>query len=378
MTDTPSHEIAASTRRKPTIVDRLKANIPQKLIAFVCAFLLAIVVTSDRNMTMNFAQIPVMLNIPEGYVSVDDESTTTVDITISGRTSTLRGMTRDDLGMMTITPPARSGNIQITLQPSMLSLPAGVDIDKFQPEFLDVNLEPLETRTVAITTDHAFTGELLPGYRLGEVKIDPAEVKIMGPKSVVSTTGQLYIEPIDLTGKASTFVINRWVILNRNGLKTDSESVKVTVNIVSESKQHLILAHRRRSIACKSRQLQPIHTLRRRARRQISSRSYTRPKRTHRPKSPRWRRRRLLQIPKRLVYYGRRQRRTNAKTRYRYPKQQKRGVVCVIRKNVQIVRVAIFVALSLATAQAITTRSALAETRRFCNISASKRHPTKR
>lgn len=241
MTDTPSHEIAASTRRKPTIVDRLKANIPQKLIAFVCAFLLAIVVTSDRNMTMNFAQIPVMLNIPEGYVSVDDESTTTVDVTISGRTSTLRGMTRDDLGMMTITPPARSGNIQITLQPSMLSLPAGVDIDKFQPEFLDVNLEPLETRTVAITTDHAFTGELLPGYRLGEVKIDPAEVKIMGPKSVVSTTGQLYIEPIDLTGKASTFVINRWVILNRNGLKTDSESVKVTVNIVSESKQHLIL-----------------------------------------------------------------------------------------------------------------------------------------
>lgn len=241
MSDTPSHETSAAAHRKPVFVDRLKSNLPQKLIAFVCAFLLTIFVTSDRNMTMNFAQIPVILNIPDGFVSIDDDSTPTVDVTISGRTSALRGMTRDDLGVMTITPPPRSGNIQITLQPSMLSLPAGVDIDKFRPEFLDVNLEPLETRTVAITTDHAFTGELLPGYRLGEVKFDPSDVKIMGPKSVVSTTGQLYIEPIDLTGKASTFVINRWLILNRNGLKAESDSVRVTVNIVSESKQHLIL-----------------------------------------------------------------------------------------------------------------------------------------
>lgn len=241
MTDAPLHEIPSAAYRKPSFLKRLHSNIPQKLIAFVCAFLLWIVVTGDRNTTVVFEQIPILLNIPDGFVSVGENDNPTVDIRLSGRTSSLRDMTRDDLGAMQISPPARSGNIQVTLQPSMLSLPDGVQIEKFQPEFLDVNLEPIETRTVAITTDHAFTGELLPGYRLGEVKIEPPEVKITGPKSVVTETGQLYIEPIDLTGKASAFVINRWVILNRPGLSSDAESVRVTVNIVSESKQHVIL-----------------------------------------------------------------------------------------------------------------------------------------
>lgn len=238
---TPSQEQPVVAQRRNRYWERLKSNLPQKMIALICALMLFIVVTSDRTMIVNFEQIPISLTIPEGYVLMDEEANPTVNVKLSGRTSSLRGMTRDDLGTITVTPPARSGNIQVTLQSTMLSLPDGVQIEKFQPEFLDVNLEPLETRTVAVTTDHAFTGELLPGYRLGEVRIDPPEVKIMGPKSVVSNTSQLYIEPIDLTGKASTFEINRWVILNRNGLKAESESVRVTVNIVSQSKQHVIL-----------------------------------------------------------------------------------------------------------------------------------------
>ena len=220
----------------------MTSNIPQKLIALVCSLILFCVVIGDRNKTLDFEKIPVELRMPDGFVAVDAMSQTTVDVSISGRTSLLRDIRRDDLGIIQISPPPREGNIQMTLQPDMISLPEGIHVDHFTPEFLSINLEPLETRNVAVSTDHAFTGELMPSYQLGEVKIQPETIEISGPRSVISDISQLFIEPIDLTGKVSTFTVNRWVIINRVGIQTNSTQVEVTVNILSKSRQHVVLS----------------------------------------------------------------------------------------------------------------------------------------
>ncbi|MBO4349968.1 MAG: YbbR-like domain-containing protein [Proteobacteria bacterium] len=228
--------------KKPkTFWSRFLTNLPLKLISLVCSLILFIVVMSDRNMTLNFEKIPVNIRMPDGFASVDGTSETTVDVQVHGRASLLRGMSRDDVGVISIMPPGRTGNVQVTLQNEMLSLPEGVRIDKFTPEFVGVNLEPLEHRTVAVTTDHAFTGELMPGYQLGEVRIEPENIEISGPKSLIEETSQLYIEPIDLTGKAATFTVNRWVILNRVGIQAKSDKVEVTVSIMAKSQQHVVL-----------------------------------------------------------------------------------------------------------------------------------------
>lgn len=234
--DTP-----VSNKRRRSFKDRLKSNIPQKLIALLCSLILFLVVLGDRNKTLEFEKIPVEMRLPDGYVSLDSNAQMTVNVAIHGRASLLSDIRRDDIGVIRISPPPRDGNVQVTLQPEMLNLPDGIHIDHFSPEFISVDLETIDHRTVAVTTDHAFTGELLPGYQLGEVKIQPESIEITGPKSLIAETSQLYIEPIDLTGKASTFTVNRWVILNRVGLQTSSSQVEVTVNIVSTSRQHVVL-----------------------------------------------------------------------------------------------------------------------------------------
>lgn len=237
----PSQDNVVPVRHQRTLKNRITENLPQKIIAFVCSLALFVVVISDRNLTVEFEQIPVSIRLPEGFVILDGNKETTVNVTVQGRASLLKGIKRDDLGIITLNPPARNGNIQVTLQPEMLSLPDGVNIQRFTPEFVGLNLEAIEHRVVAVTTDHAFTGELLPGYQLGEVRIKPETLEISGPKSLIANTSQLYIEPIDLTGKASTFTVNRWVILNRTGLQAKSNQVEVTVNIVSKSRQQVVL-----------------------------------------------------------------------------------------------------------------------------------------
>jgi len=229
-------------RKKKSLSDRLRSNLPQKGVALVCALGLFFVVVSDRNMTTTFDKIPVELKVPEGFALTGNSVTQEVDVKVYGRASRLKQLSRDDLGTVTITPSAHNGNVQVTLKNEMLSMPDGVKVERFNPEFININLEPIERRTVPIKTDHAFTGELAPGFQLGEVRLNPPEIEIVGAKSLVDGTSQLAIEPIDLTGKASTFSVQRWAILNSTGIKAStSDRVEVTVNIVSKATQHVVL-----------------------------------------------------------------------------------------------------------------------------------------
>ena len=227
-------------RKRRTLRDIITHNWQQKLISLLCALTVFVVVFYDRNMSVGFEKIPVSFKIPDGYALVEGPSESTVDVRVYGRSSQLRAMSRDDLGIITLTPPPREGNVQVTLLSSMISLPDGVRIEKFVPEFIGLSLEPMDRRTVAVSTDQAFTGELLPGFQLGEVRIVPAEIEITGPRSAIAATSQLYIEPIDLTGKTSTFTINRWIMRNRANISVRSELVEVTVNIVSKSRQQVL------------------------------------------------------------------------------------------------------------------------------------------
>jgi YbbR domain-containing protein len=240
-TSNPEKKIPVTPPHHQTLFSRITANLPQKLIALVCSLILFIVVLSDRNMSASFEKLPVQITLPDGYDTIEQIDDITVDVTLQGRASLLRDITRDAIGAITLTPPAREGNVQMTLHSDMLSLPEGVHIEKFYPEFIGVNLEPVEKRNVPISTDHIFTGELQPGYQLGEIRMNPEEIEIYGPKSVISDTSRLYIETIDLTGKSATFNVNRWVVLNRAGLHASTQNVEVTVNIVSKSKTQVLL-----------------------------------------------------------------------------------------------------------------------------------------
>ncbi|MBQ9241901.1 MAG: YbbR-like domain-containing protein [Proteobacteria bacterium] len=246
-----SQDNQAPVRYRRTLGDRLANNLPQKLIALVCSLILFVIVLSDRSMTLEFEKIPVEMKIPEGYVMLEERQVT-VDVTVQGRASILRGLNRDDIGVIRLQLSPREGNTQVTLQPAMITLPEGVHIDKFKPEFIGINMEPLEQRAVAVTTDHAFTGELQHGYQLGEIELHPDTIQISGPRSVVLDTSQVYIEPIDLTGKASSFTVNRWVVvrragapewmvLSRAGLHAKAEQVSVSVSIISKSKSQVVL-----------------------------------------------------------------------------------------------------------------------------------------
>ena len=117
-------------RKRRTLRDIITHNWQQKLISLLCALTVFVVVFYDRNMSVSFEKIPVSFKIPDGYALVEGPAESTVDVRVYGRASQLREISRDDLGVITLTPPPREGNVQVTLLNSMISLPDGVRIEK--------------------------------------------------------------------------------------------------------------------------------------------------------------------------------------------------------------------------------------------------------
>lgn len=221
---------------------RLTANPFQKIIALILALILFFIVLSDRNTSESFADIPISLQIPEQYALEGKNSNLSASVVVQARASVLKNLGRNELGLIELVPPAREGKIQINLSPDMMKLPRGVKVQHFTPEYVSINLEKLTKRTVQVATNNAFTNEPLAGYQLGEVKVEPPAVEISGPRSIIEGIQQLYIEPIDLSGRASSFSVNRWIIpAQSQDVHIQEPNVTVSVGIVSKSKERVIL-----------------------------------------------------------------------------------------------------------------------------------------
>ena len=79
-TSNPDIKIPVSTPPNRTLLNRISANLPQKMIALVCSLILFIVVLSDRNMSASFEKLPVEITLPEGYDTVESLNDITVDV----------------------------------------------------------------------------------------------------------------------------------------------------------------------------------------------------------------------------------------------------------------------------------------------------------
>ena len=228
---------------KPTWKTKILGNLSLKIVSLIVTLILFAIVLTDRNVTVTFDEVPVVLMPPANYTVYDAPSTKNVAISVKGRAKLVQKLKREELGALIVSPVATNGYAQVSFTPDMLSLPDGVQITRFKPDIVSFTLEELAVRTVQVSTDNAFTGELMPGYQLGEVKISPETIEISGPKSLVSEINQVYIDPLDLTGRAESFTVDRWINPSRVGISTTSSSkVEVSVSVISKLKERVVMS----------------------------------------------------------------------------------------------------------------------------------------
>jgi YbbR domain-containing protein len=176
------------------------SNLRYKVVALLTALLLWGVAHTTSSVERGF-DIPVVTsNEPEDLV-VTDQNTNTINIRVRATNAALRRLSVAELSYPVDLAGAHVGTTVHEVEPAAMNLPRGVQIVSRSPASVDFTLERRSTRALKVRAD--VDGEPAPGFVLGDVTVEPARLRISGPRSEVLRLSEVLTETIDVAG-AST------------------------------------------------------------------------------------------------------------------------------------------------------------------------------
>ena len=173
----------------------------QFLVALTAAFLLWYALAAQRSENISVRGVQARLTLVN--MSRDLVLMSSVPDTVSLQ---LRGpLTR---ALNSANPPevlldlsdARPGLNSYPINASDIPLPAEVEVVSVDPPAITLELERQEIRQVPVRP--TITGVPAPGYRVGEIRIVPAQLTIQGPESLLTTLDSIETGPISIEDAA--------------------------------------------------------------------------------------------------------------------------------------------------------------------------------
>lgn len=183
----------------------IRNNLGLKLLAFLSAFLLWLIVVNIDNpvMSKTFSGIPVIVEHSEilteqkkTYQIVDD--TQNVSVTVSAKRRTLSKIKAEDI-IVTADIKEMYLDSQIPLEAVVIGYEGSYESAWTNPRNLQIQIEENISRTCNITPMAA--GEVRDGFVLGNLQTDPETVTINGPESLVDRISKVAAE-VDVSGLA--------------------------------------------------------------------------------------------------------------------------------------------------------------------------------
>jgi YbbR domain-containing protein len=168
-----------------------------KLLALALAVMLWMAVAGEEIVERGL-RIPLELQqVPAGIESTG-EVPTAVDVRVRGASGTLSRLGAGDIVAVLDLRGARAGRRLFPLTPEQVRVPIGVDIVQVTPSAIAMVFEPSVTRTVPVVP--SVDGRPAPGFVVGTLKADPANVEIVGPESAVRRATEALTEPVLIAG----------------------------------------------------------------------------------------------------------------------------------------------------------------------------------
>lgn len=166
-----------------------------KLISLSLAIMLWYFVVGEDQVDINITVPIEIINLPAA-LTISSQFKKDIEVAVRGPRSLIL-----ELRNRTITRPvdlssARPGTIVIKNDEESIPLPMGITVQRLQPTNITLQLDELLQKKFPVTP--TTEGELAPGYVLQKIYIDPDNLMISGPKSVLEKSNELKTYVIDL------------------------------------------------------------------------------------------------------------------------------------------------------------------------------------
>ena len=171
--------------------------------------------------------------IEEGGVIHTGNYTENVTVTIKANTEQISSVNSKQLNAyINLNDIAQKGDYTIPVHVSVADEILAFDPFeiKVKPEYIKIRVENKDLKYIPV--EASIVGEPEHGYEVTSVQIEPGQLEVIGPESILENTKKIYTEKIDVSGLAKKEVFEvDYKPLNKLLLVTDNRPFEVTVTI---------------------------------------------------------------------------------------------------------------------------------------------------
>jgi YbbR domain-containing protein len=174
-------------------------------------------------------------DVKEGYSIVGPDAHTKVNVEISATTEVLRKITSDDIKVVISAKQFKEGPFVYELTENDVTLPSSVTFVNIFPKVLELQLDKNVVKTIPLKPQ--FTGKLKNGKSILFYEVDPPEVEVYGPRTIVESLKFIPSQPIQLSDKENNFTIPVVPIIDDPELKVSQNTNSYTLKVVVGGKK---------------------------------------------------------------------------------------------------------------------------------------------
>ena len=172
-------------------------NAALKLASLALAAMLWFVIAGEKTSEMGVSAHVELQNFPKD-LEVTGEPVDTIEVRLRASPGIIQRIAPGDVSAQVDLAGMQEGEHIIHLTERNIRMPFGVKVVKITPSILNLDLERTLLKVVPIHP--RILGRPAPGFEVGEVTAEPAEVRIAGPKTRVHDVESAFTEAVAVEG----------------------------------------------------------------------------------------------------------------------------------------------------------------------------------
>ena len=207
-------------------------NLPLKLIAFVLAVIIWVLVVGEQKSEVRLTVPLELRNLPTDLEII--ESRSEVEMTIRGFSSSIKRLTSRDFDVHIDLSNVVKGSNSFTISPEDIAGPVGSTVIQVSPSTVEVLLDATILKVLPV--EPIIRGRPANGYVLGQVVSVPKTVKVTGAQSVLKNVTKVETEAVILDNSKERLSKKVKIKLPNSSFRIakEDEIVEVTAEIAPE------------------------------------------------------------------------------------------------------------------------------------------------
>lgn len=202
----------------------ISENTSYKIVALLITLILWIIIMGSKEAVI-VKSVPITYLVPQETVLVG-KVPQEVAFKISGPRLMLNRFSAMQEPLTVDLTASREGRSTVRIHPDGLNTPPSLRVLSVSPTYVPIKLEKVITKIVPVKV--ITQGSLPKGRRLRKMVLDPENIGVSGPRSVLRSVNYIPTQPLDLTQINETTTVSLGLVLNKADLvKEGPEQVQV-------------------------------------------------------------------------------------------------------------------------------------------------------